>query len=133
MAYYSDALYFYGVDTGKSTNCLYKFDLDSETWSVASYSNLENVITYHQSYAYLDYLYIFFGVNTYSTIPYSFIQRYSFKDDLWTAQNFSSDFRVSFSSAKYSNFVYILFGLSTSATQNSIIRFSLSEYKKIKP
>ena len=127
MAYYSNALYLYGVDTGKSINCLYKFDLNSEIWSVASYSTLKNILTFHQSYTYLDYLYIFFGVDTYSTIPYSFIQSYSFKDDSWTAQNFSSDFRVSFSSVKYSNFVYILFGQSDTLTQNSILQFTLGD------
>ena len=127
MAYYSNALYLYGFDTEKGINCLYKFDLDSEIWSLASYSNSKNPISYHKSYAYLDNLYIFFGVGTYTTLAYGYIQKYSLIDDSWTAQNFSSVFRTSFSSVQKSNLVYLLFGQSETITENSIQSFSLGD------
>ena len=78
MAYYAGSIYIYGINTDLKANCLYKFDLDSEVWEIASDSSLGVNLGFHTSYVYNDELFVFFGIDSYSSKPFYFIQKYSF-------------------------------------------------------
>lgn len=126
MAYYSGAVYIYGINQDLNVNCLYRFGLDDEIWQEVWTSDKSELIVYHTSYVFDDKLFVFFGTDKYSARAFSFIQIYSFTSRFWTSTNQSSDYRALHSSVQDRHHVYFLFGQTRQSSENSLIRFDLN-------
>ena len=127
MAYYAGSLYVYGINLNLKANCLYRFDLDNEVWEIESVSSTGVILAFHISYVYNDELFVFFGIDRYSSKAFNFIQKYSFKDRSWMSFNRSEDFRVLHSSIQNDKNVYFLFGQSQNSVENSITKFVIGD------